>query len=187
MDKVRLLFDNVAEISGNDNIAIITLTDELKMRVISIVCDMQIAVALKMRMHNEGITKTMLPEVAVRMLRAKGDLDYELLISGIDDGQYEAMLVDKVTGMQFAVRISDGILFSVVADIPVYMEQNLMERQSVANMHNTNGVSVPVNIISVPMLEESLKKAIEEENYEMASKLHSELERRKKNHDKEEL
>ena len=39
--------------------------------------------------------------------------------------------------------------------------------------------SIPVNSVSVEALKEALKRAVEDENYELASQLRDEIERRK--------
>lgn len=73
MGKVRLYLDNVAELAGNSDIALVALADEIKMLMVSIVCERSLGTALKMRMQNEPITKILLPEVAAQMLRASGN------------------------------------------------------------------------------------------------------------------
>ena len=78
------------------------------------------------------------------------------------------------------IRASDAVLLSMVADIPIFISETLMRQQSVEYTGKKTGVTVPINAISIPMLEESLKKAIDSENYEMASKLRDEINKRKK-------
>lgn len=187
MGKVRLYLDNVAELAGNSDIALVALADEIKMLMVSIVCERSLGTALKMRMQNEPITKILLPEVAAQMLRASGNANYELLINGINEGQYKAYVHNVDTEDMFRIRISDGLMLATAMDMPIYMDERLMDKQAVPYRTLDKGVSVPVNIITVPMLEESLKKAIETENYEMAAKLHHELERRKNDNKNEEL
>ncbi len=43
---------------------------------------------------------------------------------------------------------------------------------------NGNGVALPVNVISTPMLKEALERAIRDEDYKLASNLSEELKRR---------
>ena len=52
MGKVRLYLDNVAELAGNSDIALVALADEIKMLMVSIVCERSLGTALKMRMQN---------------------------------------------------------------------------------------------------------------------------------------
>ena len=53
-------------------------------------------------------------------------------------------------------------------------------RQSTVYDNGASGVSLPVNTISDEMLQSALDKAIKNENYEMASDLRDEMNRRKK-------
>ena len=56
-----------------------------------------------------------------------------------------------------------------------------MARQSMRYFPNTNGISLPINTMTNEMISEALQKAIEEENYEIASHLRDE-QRRRNNH-----
>ena len=56
--------------------------------------------------------------------------------------------------------------------------QNLMKKQSVAFKKDSKGMSIPLNTLTDDMLRKALNKAIEEENYEMASHLRDEMKRR---------
>lgn len=179
--RVRLYLNNIAEIAGNSDIAILAMTDELKTRLISIVCEMRVGLAIKMRLEKRAETANQLPEVVAKMLKAKGTDSYEMIINGIEEGQYKTVIHDNANDDYFDIRVSDGILLAMASDMPIYIEESLMNKQAVTFRPAQKGVSVPVNIITVPMLEESLQRAIEEENYEIAAKLYEELERRKKN------
>lgn len=77
------------------------------------------------------------------------------------------------------IRITDGILLAQAAKMPICIDEELLSKQSVRYRSLKNGVSIPVNTITIDMLKESLQKAIDEEDYEMAAKLHEELKNRK--------
>ena len=67
------------------------------------------------------------------------------------------------------------------------MEERLYMRQSVPFEEDPHKLTVPVNAISTDMLKKALDKAIDEENYELASHLRDELlSRNKENNKKEE-
>ena len=102
------------------------------------------------------------------------------LITDIVDGQYKVYVFNADTLDYTPIRASDAVLLSMVADIPIFISETLMRQQSVEYTGKKTGVTVPINAISIPMLEESLKKAIDSENYEMASKLRDEINKRKK-------
>ena len=58
-------------------------------------------------------------------------------------------------------------LLSFISNIPLFIEEKLMKRQSVPYQRSSNGVAMPLNAISNKMLQEALDKAVEDENYEL--------------------
>ena len=70
-------------------------------------------------------------------------------------------------------------------DIPIYIEGTLMKKQSIKNRSCTDKVSIPINVINSSILQETLERAIQAEDYETASKIHDELERRKRQENKD--
>lgn len=68
----------------------------------------------------------------------------------------------------------------------IYADHGLMTKQSAEYNPNFTQMAVPVNVITDKMLEESLRKAIENENYELASSLRDELKKRHPKGDKPE-
>lgn len=181
MDKIRLIFKGMSEIIGGEVLGLIVLTDTASTRQLTIVCDKQMEYQFGLRMNATPITDMMLPEVLCKMAGIDGDSGYELLIYDIKDGQYKAMLTDTKTAFSAKVRASDAVLLSFISSIPLYMERTLMARQSVPFTPNSGGMSIPVNAISDEMLRQALDNAVKEENYELASHLRDELNRREEN------
>ena len=81
------------------------------------------------------------------------------------------------------IRASDAILLAQIAQLEVFMEERLFMRQSVPYELGKSKVALPLNALTSEMLEEALQRAIENENYELASNLRDELNRRKENKD----
>jgi len=71
------------------------------------------------------------------------------------------------------------VLMSFISDTPLLISPELMSRQSAPYNEGSTGVSMPVNAISGEMLQHAMKKAIEDEDYELASQLRDEQKRRK--------
>lgn len=61
----------------------------------------------------------------------------------------------------------------------MFMEEKLFIRQGVPYESGKSKVALPLNALTSEMLEDALRKAIENENYELASNLRDELNRRK--------
>lgn len=179
MGKIRLYFNSTAEVVRGNSFSLIMLTDRDRRYVITMVCDRSMAEAIELRAHHPEATKNQLPEVVAEMLRSNSLSQYEILIHGLSDGQYHTMVVDTTTLENYKIRASDAVLLSLVAGFPLYIEESLMRRQAVPFNPQSRGVSLPINTISYEMLEDSLQKAIEMEDYEMASKLRDEIKSRK--------
>lgn len=180
MNKIRLVLKGVSEIVGDDNLGLLILTDVAQTRQLSIICDKQMEYQFGLRMSKAPVANIMLPEVMAQVISRQTTLNIEMQIYDIVDGQYQASLVNNDTLQTVPIRASDAILFSFVSHCPLYIEERLMMRQSVPYSTNSPGMAIPVNSISNSMLQSALKKAIQEENYELASHLHEEMQRRKK-------
>lgn len=169
----------MSEIVGDDNLALLILTDFAQTRQLSIICDKQTEYQFGIRLGKTPVANIMLPEVMAQLISQQTTLNLELLIYDIVDGQYQASLINNDTSQTIPIRASDAILFAFVSHCPLYIEERLMMRQSVPYDTNTPGLAIPVNSISNSMLQNALNKAIQEENYELASHLHEEMQRRK--------
>lgn len=179
MNKVRLNIKGVSEIVGTEEIGLIVLVDESLSRQLTIPCDREMLIQFRLRLARAPIAGRMLPEVLWHIISTQTDLRFEILINDLIDGQYRALLYNVDTLETISMRASDAALLSFVSNIPLYVEWGLMEKQSVEYYEKAKGLSIPVNTISDEMLQTALDKAIKEENYEMASHLRDEINRRK--------
>ncbi len=177
----RLIFKGVSEIMGSKDLGLLILTDEKELRQLSIVCDKAIALQIELRIKNMPITDMMLPEVLYSMLKTRNPV-LEIQILDIQDGQYKVYLCNRFIP-PIPIRASDAVLLSLISNVKIYIREDIMRRQSVPYNENAKGVSLPVNTISDEMLQAALEKAIQEEDYELASHLRDEKKRRKKNID----
>jgi len=175
MQRTLLKYDSIHQVVGSSELSIVNLVDEHRQRMLSVVCDADMTSQLLMRFDNPELCKTLLPEVLLKMLPS----NYELMIVGIFDGQYQVLLMDTVKGESVRVRMSDAVLLSIISDIPLYAENNLLKVQSVPYNESVKGVAIPINTMDMERLKLALDKAIAEENYELASHLRDEIERRK--------
>ena len=178
-NKIRLRFAHVSEIVGSDDLAILVLTDMERENQLTIVCDKAMAVQLELRDKQIPIRDIMLPEVMGRVITQWGGLDLEMLIYDLNDGQYQTVVVNRLTQEMMPVRASDAVLLHVAARLPLFIDESLMARQSVRYVAKAQGVAIPVNSLSDDMLDSALQKAISEENYELASQIRDEKLKRK--------
>ena len=74
--------------------------------------------------------------------------------------------------------MSDAILLHVVAGVPMYIDEKLMASQSVPFQADMSKISVPINTLDTETLKAELEKAVEEEDYRLASYIKEELNKR---------
>lgn len=180
MTTIELIFKNISEIAGVDDMGLLILTDKACERQIAVPCDKQQLVAFKLRLTKAPVSKTMLPEVLWQATRWFLGRPMEVVIARVNEGRYEAMLTAPELGMQLPIRATDGILLSLISKgkVPVKVEETLFRRQSTPYSKDSAGLSLPINTITDKMLEVALQKAIQNENYEMAGHLRDEMKRR---------
>jgi hypothetical protein len=180
--RVRLIFKSVSEIVGSDNIGLLVLTDSDGQRQVAVPCDDRTLNEFRMRMDHNPMSNKLLPEVLWNVLQWQTDLRLEVHIDLLREGKYQAVLSNEETMDMVPISATDGILLSYVTrgDIPIMMDKALFMRQSTPYDSGAIGVSLPVNTISDEMLRNAMDRAIENENYEMASHLRDEINRRKK-------
>lgn len=178
MDKVKLKLLGISEIMGIEDVALLSLVDEVHKRQLVVTCDQSMRKLIQLHMMSKPKTDLMYIKVLADILTSDEHRQLEVFISDVHDGEFKTEIIDLQTDKHFPIRCSDGILFSIVADVPLYASVNLMLRQSVPFEAGATKVGLPLTILSESMLKESLQKAIDMENYEMASNLRDELKRR---------
>ena len=178
MDKIKLRLQGLSEIVGIEDISLLSLVDEGEERQLVVTCDQAMRKEIQMRMMDKREMTFRCPEVMAKLMNARGYQQFEVLISGQVDGEYFTEVWDMMNDHHFQIRCSDGILFALANNCPIYATRRLMLQQSVPYQAGSTKVALPVNVITDEMLEQSLQKAIELENYEMASNLRDELKKR---------
>lgn len=177
---VKLKFKGLSQILGSDNLVLAVLVDEAEKRQLVIPCDRHQAYQLRLRMDPNMIQerRKLLPEVLAELMPLSFAADYSLEIYALHEGKYLSCLRNTETGEKVDIRCTDGILLSLVTGIQIFVDFKLMTLQSAEYNSNFTQMAVPVNVVTDKMLEESLRIAIENENYEMASSLRDELKKR---------
>ena len=184
MSLVKLRFKSVSEIVGNDEVGLLVLVTEDERRQLTIVCDKGMVYQFGLRKSDVPVKNRVLPEVLWQIVCRNVQTPFKVIINGIIDGQYKTLIYNSDILQAYPVRASDGVLLAYIADMPVYIEEQLLMRQSVPHDNNSTNVSIPVNVLSDEMLQKALDKAVGEENYEQASHLLEEKRRRERKEQK---
>lgn len=177
--RTQLVFKGISEIVGGNGMAVIVLTDVDEKRAISVVCDSAMKYQIGMRNSDTNVTGKFLPEVMTRMLGDFTDIGrYEITIHGIVGGEYKTAVMNADTFDLHQIRISDAVLLSLITGIPIYIDTQLMYRQSSIYNGKSDRMSIPINTLDTDKLKEELDKAVETENYRLASQIKEELNKR---------
>lgn len=180
MGKVQLIHVGVSQIVGGSEFGLLVLSDMSESRQIAIVCDEHMEYQFGLRTDEKINTERLLPEVLCSINPSITSEHYEILFNSVLNGQYKALLVNKDDLSLTPMRASDAILLAHIAKLNLFMEEYLFNRQSVPCGPSKNRLAVPINTLTLEMLKKALDKAIEEENYELASMLRDELNQRDK-------
>lgn len=180
MKRVRLNFKGVSEIVGTEEVGLLILLDEGEQNQLSITCDRLMLEQFMVRMSHVPVSDKMLPEILWQTIRTIGNFHFEIIVNDIVDGQYKVFLRNVDTRDEIYMRASDAVLLSYISDVPIYIDARLMSQQSVPYRKEAKGLSLPVNSLTDEMIVSALDKAIHNEDYELASSLRDEIQRRKK-------
>lgn len=178
MEKIQIKFKGLSEVIGCHGLALIVLTDDPEKRQLGVVCESRIKHEFLIRMGEHPLKSMFLPEVLSSLINTG---EYELYIYAIYEGQYESELINKADLSSTPILVSDGILLATIAKLDIFINESLFMQQSVPYVKDSKQMTLPLNALNENMLELSLDKAIEGENYELASLLRDEIKRRKMN------
>ena len=165
MERTRLIFQGVSELAGTDEMGLITLTDEEERRQLAVACDKAMMREFALRLNHVPIVGRLLPEVLWHVVAIQAKMEFEVLITDVIENQYRALLLNTKTREPVAIRLSDAVLLAYIAPY---------EKEA-------RNVVIPMNTLSNKMLLDAFDKAVEEEKYELASRLRDEIRRRKLN------
>lgn len=178
-NRVALHFKALTEVVGSEEMGIIVLTDADEQRMLSVVCDKHTKYQLALRMQTFVKNERLLPEVLVQILRDYDVKNLVIGIFGLHDGEYLAEIEDTETLKSYPIRMSDAILLHLFSKMPILIDSGLMNRQSTPYKEDGKGVKIPLNILDTDRLEQAMKKAVETEDYRLASLIQDEIKKRK--------
>lgn len=176
--ELKLRVVGVSEIVGGCGISLLVLSDEARQRVMTVVCEQTTGREIALRMAGAPGLSRRLPETLCTMLPFLNGESYELRVYDVYGGEYKCALTHRYDFSKVPIRMSDGVLLALVAGLDIVISRQLFMRQSIAYDKESHSMAIPINVLSKTMLEHALEKAIDDENYEMASVLRDELKKR---------
>lgn len=179
MGYVKLMFRGLSDIMGMESqLFLIVLVDEDMKRQLVVTCDQNMRNQLKMRMDDRKAGEHLLPEVLTRVLGDDQCLSWEVRIESMQEGKYVTKLYNTLSGVALDIRCSDAVLWAFVSNCPILVREEVLATLGVPFFPDATQIALPVNVITDDMLEFGIQKAIDTEDYEVASKLRDELKRR---------
>lgn len=175
-----LLIKSVSEVLGIKDVALVSLVNATETRQIVVSCELEMRDLIMKYMTDRPETQMLFPSVVNDILATRDKSSLEVRINGVKDGVYQTEIYDRLTQKSFPIRCSDGIFMSVACKLHIYASAEVMRLHSVPYVTGATKVGLPLSVLSEKMLKDSLQMAIETENYEMASNLRDELNKRHK-------
>lgn len=175
-----LLIKSVSEILGIKDVALVSLVNATETRQIVVSCELEMRDLIMKYMTDRPETQMLFPSVVNDILAAREKSSLEVRINGVKDGVYQTEIYDRLTQKSFPIRCSDGIFMSVACKLHIYASAEVMRLHSIPYVTGATKVGLPLSVLSEKLLKNSLQMAIETENYEMASNLRDELNKRHK-------
>ncbi len=179
MTRIKLFLQQATEVVGEEKEGLLILTDSFQERQIAIPCSSRMYEEFRLRM-NKSKHHAELSDVLFNVIKWQTDLSLELVIISVDNGHYSAVLSNTDSLEQVPLEGAQAVLLNYISKdkIPLFMDERLFLKQSSVYDMKAKGVSLPVNTLSSSMLRKAMEKAITAENYELASQLRDELNRR---------
>ncbi len=180
MSRIRLYLQQASEVVGGNKDGLLVLTDSYQERQLVVPCQGRLLEEFKFRLDKHENHSGMI-DILLDVIDNQTSLSLSLLITNVENGSYSAILNNEDTQQQIGIGGVEAVLLNVISKdkIPLYIDEDLFLRQSSKFDMKADGVALPVNALPVSMLEKTLGKAVAAENYELASQLRDELNRRR--------
>ena len=180
MARIKLFLQQATEVVGEEKEGLLILTDSFQERQLAVPCNSRMYDEFRLRMNNPK-HKAELSDVLFKVIKWQTELSLELVIVSVDNGHYSAVLSNTDSLEQVPLDGAQAVLLNYISKdkIPLFIDEKLFLKQSSVYDMKAKGVSLPVNTLSSSMLRKALDRAIAAENYELASQLRDELNKRK--------
>lgn len=180
MARIKLFLQQATEVVGEEKEGLLILTDSFQERQLAVPCNSRMYDEFRLRMNNPK-HQAELSDVLFKVIKWQTELSLELVIVSVDNGHYSAILSNTDSLEQVPIDGAEAVLLNYISKdkIPLFIDEKLFLKQSSVYNMKAKGVSLPVNTLSSSMLRKALERAIAAENYELASQLRDELNKRK--------
>lgn len=175
----NLKYQGVFDIPEGDGSCVITLTDMNEQRSFAVLAERPVAMELKNHGNQLVDTSHQLVDVLCRLIGERWE-NYFVRLEGMRDRGFKAMLCNGADGSEMPIRPDEAVLLSRIAKIDICASLETFQKYSMPFDRNVATVALPILALPDSLLEKALEKAVNEENYESASFIRDEINRRKK-------
>lgn len=111
---------------------------------------------------------------------AFGIIAEEVVITRVERGRYMGKAIFNECGQTetIPVGIDEALMLSLSLRCPLFIDGKLLAQQTISG--NVGGLSIPLNVMPVSILQEMLDAAIQEEEYSLAQILSNEIRQRER-------
>jgi len=181
---IELEIHSTANTNSADERAVVVLKEKGGERLLPVMMSMRRAMVVAMR--SSLLVPLQLPvsiaDVGCMLMSKFGVRIARIELTAIKDGTFFCRVVAEREGEEQSVdfcQAPDGLVIAAVAHCPIMIEETLLDAQYMQKTGD-HSFALNINVLTRSMLEEALKHAIENENYEAASHLRDELAKRTK-------
>lgn len=183
-EKVRhLKLLSVSKCSKDGETYMAIMAEVKGIRIMPVLMNRLEAVHLRNQAMNTmaAVLPSSVPDILLAIFRQTGMTIEEVRIAAVEAGVTFCHILYKENGTLRVVRYckaADALAVALAFDCPVTIHEKLFEKQYMREVSNGT-YSIPLNSVHLEALQETLQRAVENEDYELASLLRDEIERRK--------
>lgn len=177
-NRVRLKVLGLSKGTMHENMYILLLQEWGGERKIPIIIGQMEAQAIALKTRHVPLERPMVQDLFKRLTDAFNITLKDIYIYKVDNGVYYSYLELEQDGIETDIdaRSSDAIALALTYGCPIYTSETLMRSQYMRV--NGSALSIPINTLDVQALREALDRAVKDENYELASLLRDEINKR---------
>ena len=178
-NKVELKIQELARGVSSNEMYILILCEVGSQRKLPLLLSRDEAQYIMALMMSSGEFRPILNNTLHKITSAYGIIIDEVLLIETKDGSCKARVSMYQCGQleQIVVDSAEAVILSLTYRCPIFASPKLLESTTVQNNGGTM-IAIPMKTLSVELLREALNRAIKEENYELASQLRDEINRR---------
>lgn len=184
---IELVVSDIFSKSSDERAYVMLLRERDGARKILVAIGYIEAQAIAFAMKNITTKRPITHDLFGTIIDALGATMQCAVVRKVEDGTFYSKLVFKVGDSEelreVDARTSDAVAIALRCSAPIYIQEELLNRVCIRDEFN-GAISIPISIADTKTLKAVMQQAVEEENYELASKLKEELDSRRRESDK---